>query len=178
MEQLFEHLERFSASPLCVFEFKPMDYPSDIQQHLITAYFELATLLKTTAHPDIVRILHSSTDKQHEIFLPGLLYALLLDFKANHHIFETYMPILRSESWLGFDRLLQQLIRESLNFIKWQHRRAIVLILGRLNYFGQLTADLLALAIKTADAFDFSEHSLYYNNSLLDFFQSILAQGA
>ena len=73
-----------------------MDYPSDIQQYLITAYFELTNLLKTSAHSDIVRLLHSSTDKQHEIFLPGLLYALLLDFKANHHIFETYMPILRS----------------------------------------------------------------------------------
>lgn len=178
MEQLFEQLERFSASPLCVFEFKPMDYPSSIQQHLITAYFELATLLKTTTHPDIVRLLHSSIEKQHEIFLPGLLYALLLDFKANHHIFETYMPILRSESWLGLDQLLQQLISESLNFIKWQHRQALVLILGRFNYFGQLTPELLSLTIKTADAFDFSEPSLNYNHSLLEFFQSILAQGS
>ncbi len=79
---------------------------------------------------------------------------------------------------MGFDRLLQQLIRESLGFIKWHYRHAIVLILGRLNYFGQLTPDLLALAIKTADAFDFSEPSLNYNHSLLEFFQSILAQGS
>jgi hypothetical protein len=156
MEQLFDQLERFSASSLCIFEFKPMDYPCDIQQHLITAYFEITSILKTTAHPDIIRLLHSSSDKQHEIFLPGLLYALLLDFRGNHHIFETYMPILRSESWLGFDRLLQQLIKESLNFIKWQHRQALVPILGRVNYFGQLTPDLLALVIKTVDAFDFS----------------------
>jgi hypothetical protein len=178
MEPLFEQLERFSASHLCIFDFKSIDYPSNIQQHLITAYFEFTTLLKTTSHPEIVRLLHSSTDKQHEVFLPGLLYSLLLDFRANHHVFETYMPILRSESWLGFDRLLQQLIRESLGFIKWQYRHALVLILGRLNYFGQLTPDLLALAIKTADAFDFSEPSLNYNHSLLEFLQSILAQGA
>jgi hypothetical protein len=53
-----------------------------------------------------------------------------------------------------------------------------VLIISKLNYFGQLTPDLLSLAIKTADAFDLSEHSLNFNNSLLEFFQTILAQGA
>ncbi len=96
MEPLLEQIERFSSSQLCIFDFKPIDYPSNIQQHLITAYFELASLLKNTSQPDIVRLLHSSNDRQHEVFLPGLLYSLLLDFKANHHLFETYMPIMRS----------------------------------------------------------------------------------
>jgi hypothetical protein len=34
------------------------------------------------------------------------------------------------------------------------------------------------MAIKIIDAFDFSEHSLNFNNNLLEFFESILAQGA
>lgn len=66
------------------------------------------------------------------------------------------MPILRSESWLSLDRLLQQIIRESFSAIKVQHRSPLALIIAKLNYFGQLSADLLALAIKTIDAFDLS----------------------
>ena len=50
--------------------------------------------------------------------------------------------------------------------------------MNRLNYFRQLSVDLLTMAIKIIDAFDFSEHSLTFNNNLLESFQSILAQGA
>lgn len=59
MEQQFEHLERFMASAGCIFQLKPMDYPSLLQQHLITAHIELRALLKTTPHPEVVRLLHS-----------------------------------------------------------------------------------------------------------------------
>jgi hypothetical protein len=96
MEQLFEQIEKFIATPTCIFEFKAIDYPTALQQHLIASYFELNTLLKTTAHADIVRLLHSSTERQFDVFLPGLLYTMLLDFAASHSLFETYMPILRS----------------------------------------------------------------------------------
>jgi hypothetical protein len=118
MEQLLEQLERFVTSPACIFDFRPIDYPTALQQHLIAAYFDFNALVKTTAHPDLIRILHSSTDKQVEVFLPGLLYALFLDFTAAYPVFETYMPILRSEIWLALDRLLQQLVRDSFTAIK------------------------------------------------------------
>ena len=35
----------------------------------------------------MIRILHSSTDKQLEIFIPGLLYSLFLDFKEASQFF-------------------------------------------------------------------------------------------
>jgi hypothetical protein len=73
-----------------------MDYPSALQQHLIIAHFELHSVLKSTAHPEVVRLLHSSTERQLDLFLPGLLYNLLLDFPSALTLFETYMPILRS----------------------------------------------------------------------------------
>lgn len=38
----------------------------------------MADLLKTNSQTDIVRMLHSS-DKYLEIFIPGLLYQMLLD---------------------------------------------------------------------------------------------------
>jgi hypothetical protein len=76
------------------------------------------------------------------------------------------------------DRLLQQLIKESFTSIKNQHKSAFIHIMNRLNYFRQLSVDLLTMAIKIIDAFDFSEHSLTFNNNLLESFQSILAQGA
>lgn len=88
------------------------------------------------------------------------------------------MPILRGESWLALDRLLQELIKESFTSIKNQHKSALIHIMNRLNYFRQLSVDLLTMAIKIIDAFDFSEHSLNFNNNLLEFFESILAQGA
>jgi|688.fasta_scaffold1533777_1 hypothetical protein len=66
------------------------------------------------------------------------------------------MPILRNESWVGLDRLLQQLLKDSLNLIKPIHRGSIISILAKLNYFGQLSGDLLVLAIKIIDAFDLS----------------------
>jgi hypothetical protein len=73
--------------------------------------------------------------------------------------------------------LLQQLIRDSFSMIKTQHRSSLIPILAKLNYFGQLSTDLLTLAIKTLDCFDYSENSLNYNNNLLEFFQCVLAQG-
>lgn len=95
MEQVFDQLEKFASGPLSIFEFKSIDYPSLLQQRLIAGYFDLAQLLKAP-HSDIVRQLHSSPERQFEVFLPGLLYNLLLDFNAGQGLFETYMPILRS----------------------------------------------------------------------------------
>jgi hypothetical protein len=88
------------------------------------------------------------------------------------------MPILRSESWLALDRLLQQLIRESFTIIKNQHKNALIPIFAKLNYFGQLSGELAILAVKTMDSFDLSEHSLNFNNSLLEFFQCLLSQNS
>lgn len=51
-------------------------------------------------------------------------------------------------------------------------------ILGKLNFFGQLDPNLLAATLSAADAFDFSEPSLNFNNGLLEFCQALLAQGA
>ncbi len=74
------------GNPNCIFDFKPIDYPTALQQHLISSYFELNTLLKATPHSDIVRLLHSP-DRPFEIFLPGLLYSMFLDFNGSHSLF-------------------------------------------------------------------------------------------
>lgn len=60
--------------------------------------------------------------------------------------------------------------------LKQQHRIALVPIVAKLNYFGQLSGELIVLVLKTIDLFDLSEPSLNYNNNLLEFIQSILCQ--
>lgn len=75
---MFDSLDRFIRSSLCVFDFKSIDYPTEFQQHLITSYFAMVDLLKTHSQTDIVRLLHSS-DRYLEFFIPGLLYQMLLD---------------------------------------------------------------------------------------------------
>ena len=51
--------------------------------------------------------------------------------------------------------------------LKQQHRIALVPIVAKLNYFGQLSGELIVLVLKTIDLFDLSEPSLNYNNNLL-----------
>lgn len=77
MDQMLAKLDSFIRSNSCAFEFKPIDYPSEFQQHLITNYFTMIDLLKTHSQTDIVRLLHSS-EKYPEVFIPGLLYQMLL----------------------------------------------------------------------------------------------------
>ncbi len=60
--------------------------------------------------------------------------------------------------------------------LKQQHRIALVPIVAKINYFGQLSGELIVLVLKTIDLFDLSEPSLNYNNNLLEFIQSILCQ--
>lgn len=60
--------------------------------------------------------------------------------------------------------------------IKQKHRMALVSIIAKLNYFGQLSGELMVLILKTIDLFDLSQQSLNYNNNLLEFIQSILCQ--
>jgi hypothetical protein len=59
-----------------------------------------------------------------------------------------------------------------------KHKSAFVPILAKMNYFGQLSGELMVLAIKTVDSFDLSEHTLNFNNNLLEFFQCILSQSS
>ena len=41
MELSFEKLDKFIASDNCIFQYKAIDYPTPLEQHLITSYFEL-----------------------------------------------------------------------------------------------------------------------------------------
>jgi len=60
-----------------VFDFKTIDYPTEFQQHLITNYFEMNNLLKTYAHNDVIRQLHTS-ERSMQTFITGLLYQMIL----------------------------------------------------------------------------------------------------
>jgi hypothetical protein len=41
MDLSFEKLDKFIDSAACIFQYKAMDYPTPLQQHLIVSYFEL-----------------------------------------------------------------------------------------------------------------------------------------
>ena len=77
MEQTFARLDRFISSPQCIFHFKPIDYPSQLQQHLISSYFTMTDLLRTQSSDDTAKLLNTS-EKYLEVFIPGLLYEMIL----------------------------------------------------------------------------------------------------
>lgn len=135
----------------------------------------MADLLKTHSRTDIVRLLHSS-EKYLEVFIPGLLYQMLLDPVASEQHFEAYMPSLRSESWSQFGKLLLVLLKDSFLWIKAHLRIRIIPLLTKLHYYGQLIPDLVILAIKTIDYSDFSENGLNYNNEMMALFHRLLSE--
>jgi hypothetical protein len=101
---------------------------------------------------------------------------MLLDPPSASQHFETFMPSLRSESWAHFGKLLLHLLQDSFTWIKPQLRSGIVFLLGKLHYYGQLSGDLLVLAVKTMDYSDMSEASLNFNNEMLGLFQRLLTE--
>ena len=137
MEQTFARLDRFISSPHCIFQFKPIDYPSQLQQHLISSYFTMTDLLRTQSSDDTAKLLNTS-EKYLEVFIPGLLYEMILSPQSAEQHFETYMPSLRSESWNNFSKLLQHLLKDSFLWIKAELRTGIIPLLSKLKFYSQL----------------------------------------
>jgi hypothetical protein len=69
---------------------------------------------------------------------------------------------------------LLQLLQDSFLWIKPHLRSGIISLLSKLHYYGQLSTDLVVLAIKTIDFTDLSENALNYNNQMLGFFHKII----
>jgi hypothetical protein len=123
--------------------------------------------------------MQSQPDRQTEVMVPGLLYALMLEGDRARPLLESCLSGLRSDAWTGMERLLQQLLREGFGAIRAGHRVGLLAAVEQLLLLGQVGSDLMTLLVKSMDAFDLADPSLAYNNALLHLLeQRVLATPA
>ena len=176
MEEFIRDWQRFIQSERCVFELQAIDFPSPLQQHLITSHFELTHLLHSTPHPDVVKLLHSNSDKVHHMFLPGLTYHVLLGSELVPVLCDSYLPILTADTWTALDRLLQNVVRETFRDIKRPYRPGIPELVEKIHHFGQLSCELLSLLVKTVNCYRQEKEILDYNSCCLRLLGAMMRQ--